>query len=103
MKTAAKFHLYVLDAEMPVALAAMGLETESLPEPALVQQPALILLRPGQRAPDQVDASTLEVPPDASPGAVRELMRVAMENVRSEERRVGKEIRTWWTSEGVSI
>ena len=81
MKTAAKFHLYVLDAEMPVALAAMGLETESLPEPALVQQPALILLRPGQRAPDQVDASTLEVPPDASPGAVRELMRVAMENV----------------------
>ena len=81
MKTAAKFHLYVLDAEMPVALAAMGLETESLPDPALVQQPALILLRPGQRAPDQVDASTLEVPPDASPGAVRELMRVAMENV----------------------
>src|SRR5690242_2853352 len=81
MKTAAKFHLYVLDPEMPVALAAMGLETESLPEPAQVQQPALILLRPGQRAPDQVDASTLEVPPDASPGAVRELMRVAMENV----------------------
>jgi len=81
MKTAAKFHLYVLDAEMPVALAAMGLETESLPEPTLVQQPALILLRPGQKAPDQVDASTLEVPPDASPSAVRELMRVAMENV----------------------
>jgi len=81
MKTAAKFHLYVLDAEMPVALAAMGLDTESLPEPALVQQPALILLRPGQRAPDQVDASTLELPPDASLGAVRELMRVALENV----------------------
>src|SRR5690348_2910787 len=79
MKTAAKFHLYVLDPETPVALAAMGLETESLPEPALVQQPALILLRPGQRAPDQVDASPLERPPAASPGAGRALMRVAME------------------------
>ncbi|HET7420991.1 MAG TPA: HD domain-containing phosphohydrolase [Candidatus Dormibacteraeota bacterium] len=81
MKTAPRFHLYVLDADQPAGLAASGLETESLTDPAHLEQPALVLLRPGQAAPGDLAATTLELPPDASPAAVRELIRVAMENV----------------------
>ena len=81
MKTAPRFHLYVLDGDQPAALAGSGLETESLSDPAMVEQPALVLLRPGQQAPEHLAATTLELPPDASPAAIRELIRVAMENV----------------------
>ena len=81
MKTASKFHLYVVEGELPAGLAASGLETESLADPAAVEQPALVLLRQGQHAPEHLAATTLELPPDASPAAIRELIRVAMENV----------------------
>src|SRR5205807_2426488 len=46
-----------------------------------VEQPALVLLRPGQKAPEQLAAAAIEVPPDASTAALRELIRVAMENI----------------------
>jgi HD-GYP domain-containing protein (c-di-GMP phosphodiesterase class II) len=81
MKTAPRFHLYVLDPDQPAGLSASGLETERLSDPSRVEQPALVLLRPGQQAPTGLTASTLEMPIDASPAAVRELIRVAMENV----------------------
>jgi HD-GYP domain-containing protein (c-di-GMP phosphodiesterase class II) len=81
MKTASRFHLYVLSGDQPAGLAASGLETESLPDAAHVEQPALVLLRPGQQAPPELALTTLELPPDASPAAIRELIRVAMENV----------------------
>jgi len=79
MKTAQPFHLYVLDPEGLSALAASGLQTERLTDPAHIEQPALVLLKPGQQAPEHVAA--IEVSPDASPDAVRELVRVAIENV----------------------
>src|SRR5207302_1983755 len=81
MKTAPRFHLYVLDRDQPTALAATGLETEKLTDPAKVEQPALILLGPGQQAPERLAGMAIELPPDASPAALRELVRVAMENV----------------------
>ena len=81
MKTAARFHLYVLDGDLPEGLAASGLETEKLDDPAHVEHPALVLLRPGQQPPVQLAAATIELPLDASPAALRELIRVAMENV----------------------
>src|SRR5438445_4267014 len=81
MKTAPRFHLYVLDRDQPTALAATGLETEKLTDPAKVEQPALILLEPGQQAPERLAGMAIELPPDASPAALRELVRVAMENV----------------------
>jgi HD-GYP domain-containing protein (c-di-GMP phosphodiesterase class II) len=81
MKTVPRFHLYVLDADRPAALSASGLETESLSDPAKVEHPALVLLRPGQHAPEELGVTTLELPPDASPAAIRDLIRVAMENV----------------------
>src|SRR5437899_2446728 len=81
MKTAPKFHLYVLgDGPVP-GLAATGLETEQLTDPGQIEQPALVLLAPGQQVPEQLAPIAVEVPVDASVGAVRELVRIAMENV----------------------
>jgi HD-GYP domain-containing protein (c-di-GMP phosphodiesterase class II) len=79
MKTAQPFHLYVIGPEGPSGLAATGLETEQLTDPAQIEQPALVLLRPGQQAPEHVAA--IEISPDSSPAAVRDLIRVAIENV----------------------
>jgi HD-GYP domain-containing protein (c-di-GMP phosphodiesterase class II) len=81
MKTAPRFHLYVLGRDVPAGLAAAGLETETLPDPAAVEHPALILLGPGQKAPERLAEMAIELPLDASPLALRELVRVAMENV----------------------
>ena len=81
MKTAPKFHLYVLDDSRLPGLAATGLETERLSDPEQIEQPALVLLSPGQKAPEQVASIAIEVPADASVSAVRELVRIAMENV----------------------
>ena len=79
--TAPRFHLYVLPDGPPAGLAATGLETETLADPAAVEQPALILLAAGQQPPDHVDAVAVEVPADAPAQAIREIVRVAMENV----------------------
>ena len=81
MKTAPRFHLYVLDGANVPGLAATGLQTEPLAEGGEVEQPALVLLGPGQRAPERLAAIAIELPPDASPSALRELVKVAMENV----------------------
>src|SRR2546429_1630299 len=81
MKTAPKFHLYVLGDRPLPGLAATGLETERLTDPGQIEQPALVLLAPGQNAPEEVAWIAIEVPVDASVAAVRELVRIAMENV----------------------
>src|SRR5690242_13120275 len=81
MKTAPRFHLYVLDGDQPAALAASGLETERLDDPARIEHPALVLLSPGQAPPPNLEAMAVEVPADATVSAVREIVRVAMENV----------------------
>src|SRR5438105_5419318 len=81
MKTAPGFHLYVLAGDEPAGLAATGLEAEPLTDPQQIEQPALVLLRPGQKAPEELRAAAIEVPPDASTAALRELIRVAMENI----------------------
>src|SRR5256886_10392451 len=52
-----------------------------LGDPSKVQQPALVVLGPGQKAPEQLAEIAIEVPPDAPPSAVRELVRVGMENI----------------------
>src|SRR2546430_3977771 len=81
MKTAPKFHLYVLDDRPLPGLAATGLETERLTDPGQIEQRALALLAPGQNAPEQLAPIAMEVPADASVAAVRELVRIGMENV----------------------
>jgi HD-GYP domain-containing protein (c-di-GMP phosphodiesterase class II) len=81
MKTVPQFHLYVLGGEGPAGLGAAGLETEPLHDPAQIEHPALILLAPGQQAPEHLLAQAVEVPPDVPASAIRQIVRVAMENV----------------------
>jgi len=81
MKTAPRFHLYVLAGGRVAGLEGTGLEAETLGDPAQVEQPALILLGPEQKPPEDLAEIAIEVPPDASPSAVRELVRVGMENI----------------------
>jgi HD-GYP domain-containing protein (c-di-GMP phosphodiesterase class II) len=81
MQTAPRFHLYVLNGDQPPGLAATGLEAERLDQAALIEEPALILLAPGQQPPAGTDVTAVELPPDAPAAAVREIVRVAMENV----------------------
>src|SRR5256884_5909117 len=81
MKTAPKFHLYVLGDRPLPGLAATGLETERLTDPGQIEQPALVLLAPDQKAPERLASMAIELPAAASVAAAGELVRIAMENV----------------------
>ena len=85
MKTAQAIHLYYVgDLEtlgLTVLLADLGLEAQALDDSAEVVRPALVLVAPGQNAPDGLGGMTISVPADASPSSLRELLRVAMENI----------------------
>src|SRR5467141_2300251 len=84
MKTAHAFHLYLLgnldQFGFGKLLADLGLEAEPLIDPAQVVRPALVVVGPDQQAPDGLDDIAIKPPPDASPAALRELLRMAMEN-----------------------
>ena len=85
MKTAQAIHLYYVgDLEtlgLTGLLADLGLEAQALDDSAEVVRPALVLVAPGQNAPDGLGGMTISVPADASPSSLRELLRVAMENI----------------------
>jgi HD-GYP domain-containing protein (c-di-GMP phosphodiesterase class II) len=85
MKTAPAFHVYLLgNFEQPGLtnlLAELGLEGTPLGEPVEVLEPALILVGPGQEVPVGYADIAFAPPGDASPAVLRELLRVAMENV----------------------
>src|ERR1700693_2525979 len=85
MKTAPAFHVYVLgDLEQPgfaKLLAELGIEGEPFAGEAHVVLPALIVVGPGQQAPAGLGDISFAPPTDPSPSALRELLRVAMENV----------------------
>ena len=84
MKTAHAFHLYLLgnldQFGFTKLLADLGLEAEPLIEPAQVIRPALVVVGPDQQTPEGLDDITIRPPADASPAALRELLRMAMEN-----------------------
>jgi HD-GYP domain-containing protein (c-di-GMP phosphodiesterase class II) len=85
MKTAPMFHVYLLgDLQQPgltALLAELGLEGIPLTMPVEVLEPALILIGPGHEAPAGYSDIAFTPPVDASPAVLRELLRVAMENV----------------------
>ena len=81
MKTAPRFHLYVLDGDQPAGLAEAGLDAKKLMDFSLLEEPALVLVAPGQVVPDDLRPIAIEVPPGAPPSVVRELVRVAAENI----------------------
>jgi HD-GYP domain-containing protein (c-di-GMP phosphodiesterase class II) len=85
MKTAPVFHVYLLGKlEQPGLtnlLAELGLEAKPLGDPVEVTEPALILVGPGQEVPAGYHDIAFTPPVDASASVLRELLRVAMENV----------------------
>ncbi|OLC24521.1 MAG: hypothetical protein AUH40_08645 [Chloroflexi bacterium 13_1_40CM_65_17] len=85
MGTDQTFHVYLApgleNADLAAVLAELGLEGQRLEDVATVVQPALLLLEPGQDAPEGLADIALAPPKDASRAAIRELLRVAMENV----------------------
>jgi HD-GYP domain-containing protein (c-di-GMP phosphodiesterase class II) len=85
MKTAPAVHLYLIgDLEqngVSKVLADLGLVGQSLGDPSSVVHPALVVLGPGQSAPEGMADIAFAPPPDASPSALRELLRIAMENI----------------------
>ncbi len=85
MKTAPAFHLYLVgnldQFGFTKALSELGFEGQALKEPAEVSWPALVLLGPGQKPPAGLEEISIALPVDSSPGALRELLRIAMENI----------------------
>src|ERR1700681_4250622 len=85
MKMAPVVHLYVLgDLKQPGLadlLAELGLEGIPLTIPVEVLEPALILIGPGHEVPPGYSNISFTPPDDAPPSVLRELLRVAMENV----------------------
>ncbi len=84
VKTAAAFHIYlapgVENGGLSAVLAALGLEGRPLSDPESVIAPALIVLAPGQAAPEGMEDSSIRPPADAGPGALREILRVALQS-----------------------
>jgi HD-GYP domain-containing protein (c-di-GMP phosphodiesterase class II) len=85
MKTAQAFHLYLLGHAdrhaVKKVLTDLGLEAEPLTDPAKVVHPALVIAAAGHPAPEGMADITIAPPADASPAALRELLRVAMANI----------------------
>lgn len=85
MKTAPRFHLYVLggpaSSDLATRLAANGLEAEPLPDGGAVEPPALVVVASGETVPEGLTEIALEISPEASGGAVRDLVRLRMENL----------------------
>jgi HD-GYP domain-containing protein (c-di-GMP phosphodiesterase class II) len=81
VKAAPSVHVYLspgLDnARFISVLAELGLAGEPLGDPGSVITPAVIVLASGEAAPEGFESSVLRPPADASPAALRELLRVA--------------------------
>lgn len=80
-----RFHLYLLNGQeqsrLSSTLAGLGLEATTLVNPSDLEQPALLLLAPGEKAPEGLAEIAVELPDDASPSLLRQLIRIAMENI----------------------
>ena len=85
VKTAQAFHVYLApglqDGDVAAVLGELGLEAHPLVAGASVTQPALVVVGPGQKAPEGLADFTFAPPADAPRSAIRELLRMAMENV----------------------
>jgi HD-GYP domain-containing protein (c-di-GMP phosphodiesterase class II) len=85
MKAVPVFNIYLLGSPERVGLAGVlaeiGLEGQLLEDTTTIVSPALILLGPGQNAPQGLADISIALPVDASPSTLLELLRMAMENV----------------------
>src|SRR4029077_7872612 len=85
VKTAQGFHVYLApgfqNAEVTAVLGELGLEVRLFEDAANMVQPALVVVGPGQQAPEGLADITFAAPADAPRSTIRELLRMAMENV----------------------
>jgi len=83
VKAAGGFHVYLApgtDGRFDAVLAELGLEGTALGEVEAVATPAVIVLAPGEAAPEGLEDLAIRPPADAPPAALRELLRVALQN-----------------------
>jgi HD-GYP domain-containing protein (c-di-GMP phosphodiesterase class II) len=89
MTDAPVFNIYLLGTfdhlGVEDVLAEMGHRGTRLEDTTTIVSPALILLGPGQSAPQGLADISIAIPPDSSPAALRYLLHLAMENVRLEQ------------------
>jgi HD-GYP domain-containing protein (c-di-GMP phosphodiesterase class II) len=82
--TPESIHIYIAPGletgELAAVLAELGLSAKTLDDETTVAQPALLLLHPGQKAPEGLEEMVLAPPTGASHETLREMLRVAMEN-----------------------
>jgi HD-GYP domain-containing protein (c-di-GMP phosphodiesterase class II) len=83
VKAAGGFHVYLAtgtDGRFDAVLAELGLEGTALSEADPIATPAVIVLAPGEAAPEGHEDIAIRPPADAPPAALRELLRVALQN-----------------------
>ena len=83
VKAAGGFHVYLApgtDGRFGAVLAELGLEGTALGDAETVATPAVIVLAPGEAAPEGLEDIAIRPPADAPPAALRELLRVALQN-----------------------
>ncbi len=83
VKAAGGFHVYLApgtDGRFGAVLAELGLEGTALGDAETVAPPAVIVLAPGEAAPEGLEDIAIRPPADAPPAALRELLRVALQN-----------------------
>ena len=83
VKAAGGFHVYLApgtDGRFGAVLAELGLEGTALGDAEAVATPAVVVLAPGEAAPEGLEDIAIRPPADAPPAALRELLRVALQN-----------------------
>src|SRR5215467_201046 len=83
VKAAGGFHVYLApgtDGRLDSVLAELGLEGSALTSAEAVAPPAVIVLAPGEAAPEGMEDLAIRPPADAPPSALREILRVALQN-----------------------
>ena len=83
VKAAGGFHVYLapgVDGRFGAVLAELGLQATALGDAEAVATPAVIVLAPGEAAPEGFEDIAIRPPADAPPAALRELLRVALQN-----------------------
>ncbi len=83
VKAAGGFHVYLAagtDGRFGAVLAELGLEGSALGEAEKVAAPAVIVLAPGEAAPEGLEDFAIRPPADSPAAALRELLRVALQN-----------------------
>ena len=83
VKAAGGFHVYLAagtDGRFGAVLAELGLEGSALGEADTVAAPAVVVLAPGEAAPEGLEDFAIRPPADSPAAALRELLRVALQN-----------------------